>query len=677
MEQEIIDIGGWPADSETVDRLFQSILGRPINNDEFKRNIHNTGSVDYWIRRLVRSKEFEERFFQKHGVNAPNEAFITDAGYRTPALQNDDLPKSVMVIGSCMTESWKRVIQETYPAITVRHQLFNSASELEDLTDAEVREFAFQIVQIPLRSMIAEAEYFGSTLSDEGAAALQRVFALSVERLRRNLNAALKYNRAMGIPTFVLNFAVPQQNPLGMLMPRYDLSNFCYYVEELNRELANMVIQERSVYLIDFDGICSSLGKRYILDDMTSHFNHGSFLGSTHTIHDIALTPHGIPQDIFAPKVREATIAIFNECVAAHRVISPSQKIKIVIFDLDGTLWRGVAAERDDLDIFLTEGWPLSIVEAAAFLKKRGILIALASKNDPENVRRAWEELYERRFPFANFVSAKISWGPKINAIGEILAETNLLPGNCLFVDDNPLEREQAKLAYPDIHVIDGPILTWKRSLLWSPELQVPFVTDESNNRTQSIQNMIKREALKAEINEEEYIASLGVTMKIDSIANSAQPKFNRALELLNKTNQFNTTGQRWNEQGIASYFANGGIMLTAEVSDRLSDYGLTAIMLVRGGECTQFVMSCRVFGLRVEFALFDHFLSRSAREQRVVLFKETEKNGPARSFLTKIGVDFATPSSAESNAISLNQDFLLPQSLYIGVKRSIVEAPV
>ena len=113
--------------------------------------------------------------------------------------------------------------------------------------------------------------------------------------------------------------------------------------------------------------------------------------------------------------------------------------------------------------------------------------------------------------------------------------------------------------------------------------------------------------------------------------------------------------------------------MLTAEVSDRLNDYGLTAMMLVRSGECTQFVMSCRVFGLRVEFALFDQFLSYAAHSNRAVLFTATEKNGPARRFLSKIGLDCASSSPAESLVISLPESFVLPQSFYDGVSRTIL----
>ena len=305
-----------------------------------------------------------------------------------------------------------------------------------------------------------------------------------------------------------------------------------------------------------------------------------------------------------------------------------------MIFDLDGTLWRGIAAEADDLDYHFTEGWPLGLLEAASVLKKRGILIAIASKNELTNVEAAWSQLYERRFPLSNFVSVKANWNPKVLNIGEILAETNLLPDNVLFVDDNPIEREQVALTYPEMHIISGPISTWRRTLLWGTELQVPFITTELSDRTELIKNMIIREELKVHRDPIDYVASLNVELAVGRIRDKRHKRFTRAFELINKTNQFNTTGRRWNEAEIDDYFAGGGEFIYAIAADRLSEYGLIAVMLCRGNEATQFVMSCRVFGLRIEYALADYFLRElSGAEGCCFLFRSTEKNGPARNF--------------------------------------------
>jgi len=666
----MIDIDQFPADSETVEKLFQSIIGRPINNDSWKAEQNNRHSINGFIRQFVNSEEFRLRFAQRYHLEVPNPDLIPDPAYRTPSLGTIARPRRIFVIGSCMTNAWNEVIEAENPGLKVDSQLFNNASELEDLPIDQIRETGFAIIQIPLRSILHEAEYFNAAVSDEGREQLARVFDQCVDRLRRNLKAALKYNHQAGLPCFVLNFATPQRNPLGLLMPKYDLTNLSYFIGELNRALYDLIAEERAVHMIDFDEIAATLGKRHVSDEMVNHFNHGSFLADSKWEHDIELTPHGSSDALFKSKRVAIILAIFNEALSAFHTISATEKVKLVIFDLDGTLWRGVAAEHESVNERHSEAWPLGIVEAAAFLKKRGILVAIASKNDPDTVARIWTELYEKRFAFSNFVSRKVSWDPKVNSIAEILAETNLLPGNVLFVDDNPVEREQVKLAYPQMHVIDGPILSWRRSLLWSTETQVPYVTQESANRTASIQSMIQREGLRKEIDPEEYLASLGVQIRIDRIAGASDPRYARAFELLNKTNQFNITGARWSEQDVEALFAAGGCLLAADVSDRLSDYGLTAVMVVRDGECLQFVMSCRVFGLRVEYAMFDRFLKEASGRKRTISYVKTAKNGPSRKFFESLGLSLDKAIEIGASArFTLAADYVMPTQLAAGVR--------
>ena len=629
------------ADGETVADLFESILGRRIYDEKSKAEVDGIGSIKYWVERLISSDEFRFRFAQINGFTAPANEYINDIEWRTPPISAIEWPKNVLLVGSCMQQDWKEIIERAHPGTHVDYRIFNNASELEDV-DAEVlARTDFQITQIPLRSLVYEAEYYSLRLDADGKGQAARVFDQAVARLRRNLDAALKYNRASGLTTFVLNFATPQANPLGRLAAKYDLHNFAYFVAELNRALDQMVAAEKNVYIVDFDEIAASLGKRHILDDATVHLNHGSFLRPTNTPDDLDLTPYGAIDALFAPRLTIATLATFRECVASHAILAPNAKIKLVVFDLDGTLWRGVAAEQEEIGDHLNEGWPLGVLEAAAYLRKRGVLLALASKNDPEIATRIWNGVYGAVFPLANFVSTKFSWGSKADSLAEILKETNLLPGNVLFVDDNPVERERVQQAFPGLRVLEGPVSTWRRTLLWAAELQTPYITEEAVRREDSIRSMIAREAARETLDEGEYLASLDVRVEIEEVTATDAPSFRRALELLNKTNQFNTTGRRWSEAEIAAFFGAGGQMLAARVRDRMSDYGLTALLLRQGARCEQMVMSCRVFGLGVEAALFDALRERAPGALEIAC-RMTEKNGPARSFLRKLGL--ATP---------------------------------
>ncbi len=154
------------ADSETVELLFQTILGRPIGNDEYKKGLGGWESVHYWVHRLLNSEEFRTRYIRKHQLFQDGAEFIPNERYRTPAICPLAMPSRVLVTGSCMTNSWKSNIERAFPNVEVLHQLFNNASELEDLPEVELRKASFQIVQISLRSVMGEIDYFSAPLSD-------------------------------------------------------------------------------------------------------------------------------------------------------------------------------------------------------------------------------------------------------------------------------------------------------------------------------------------------------------------------------------------------------------------------------------------------------------------------------------------------------------------------------
>lgn len=100
-------------------------------------------------------------------------------------------------------------------------------------------------------------------------------------------------------------------------------------------------------------------------------------------------------------------------------------------------------------------------------------------------------------------------------------------------------------------------------------------------------------------------------------------------------------------------------------MSDRLSDHGLTAVIVVRDGACLQFVMSCRVFGLRVEFAMFDRFLGEAANGERTVGYVRTAKNGPVRNFFEAPGLSLADALEiGDERRFTLPPGFAVPADL-------------
>lgn len=177
-----------------------------------------------------------------------------------------------------------------------------------------------------------------------------------------------------------------------------------------------------------------------------------------------------------------------------------------------------------------------------------------------------------------DFAVRRINWSPKSENIAEILSEVNLLPKSVLFVDDNPVERASVKQAFPDIRTMGANPYLWRRILQWSSETQVVSVTEEASRRGEMVKAQVQREQLRKVSTRSEFLESLGVRVAVSEIDSIERASFPRASELLNRTNQFNTTGVRWAATDAASYFDSDGSFFTMTVTDKFTAYGLVGL---------------------------------------------------------------------------------------------------
>jgi FkbH-like protein len=286
----------------------------------------------------------------------------------------------------------------------------------------------------------------------------------------------------------------------------------------------------------------------------------------------------------------------------------------------------------------MIEGWPLGIAEAAGYLKKRGILLAIISKNDERRVREIFPMIYRDRLLIDDFVTVKINWRSKSENMAEILSTMSLLPRNVLFVDDNPSERSAMQAAFPDMRIIGRHPYYLRRILLWSSETDVASVTDESGRRTEMMQRQFDREFHKKSLPREDFLRDAAPRVEILEIPDVGHSRFPRILELVNKTNQFNTTGKRWKIEEFGEFFRDGGRIFSFSVSDKFTDYGLVGVVLVRQAHILQWVMSCRVLGYDIENAVMATLVSsiRNGTETPITAdLVETDANFPCRSLFS------------------------------------------
>lgn len=422
-------------------------------------------------------------------------------------------------------------------------------------------------------------------------------------------------------PVFFLAFIEPPQTTRGVFFD--NRKNTIYrIVRDLNDAMSDCLQGKSGAYFIEVNDIMTYYGNQNGADSYFQHFTHGGFFNCTES-------------NLFY-------LTILQRVVGALKTLKGTEQIKLIITDLDNTLWKGVAAEEDEIIPWAhIEGWPIGYVEALLECKRRGILLAICSKNDEQKTIDNFDKIWGEKLSLNDFCSAKINWDRKSINILKILEETNILPGSALFIDDNPLEIEEVRQSIPNLRSLSYPAEHWRNVLLHSPYVQVVDITEESTKRTQLIQAKIQRDSSLQSMPREEWLRSLNLKLRFDEINRPDDPRFARAFELLNKTNQFNTTGEKWALERLNELLSQGGTLLSVSAEDRFANHGLISVAVLRDSNIIQVVLSCRVFGLGIEAALLKSAMDRLIAAGHTViraLYRDSGRNATSHDFYSKHG---------------------------------------
>lgn len=334
------------------------------------------------------------------------------------------------------------------------------------------------------------------------------------------------------------------------------------------------------------------------------------------------------------------------------RVLCPlaGRAAKVLVTDLDNTLWRGVIGEDGIEGIQAGASYPgcahRAVQRALLDCSRRGILLAICSKNNADDVRPVFERHPEMLLRMEDFASERINWRPKPDNLREIAAELNLGIDSLVFLDDNPAERRHVRLECPEVTVIELPEdpMEYARAIRDCPELQRLSVSEEDRHRGSLYHVQRQRTELERQApTVEAFYRQLAQEIEIQPLTAAT---LSRVAQLTGKTNQFNLTTRRYSEQEIKQLAADPSTgIYAARVSDRFGDNGITAVAITRttGAVCEidTFLLSCRVISRTVETALLVHVLDdckeRGARLLRGWFFP-TAKNAPAADFYPKHG---------------------------------------
>ena len=648
-----LDGAGYMLSAEEVVRgLYSGLLNRPADPSGLRafvallaRSENPAEALGPIVRRFLASEEYRQ-VVQKS--SAPPKPVVREIPtrqidpvvYRVPnELTVTPLPiRRVLVVGSCLSQVWAHRMGAMTPPC--ESDVYLLGTPVPDEPARPIGDYDFQIVQLALRFICPDASFV--RLSQTDRSGHEALFAHAVAVLRQHLAFAMRWNVTSGLCTFVFPFLPPQQNLVGRLMPRYDIRNPVHFVEKLNEALVQELQAYANTFLFDLNEIVATHGRRFFQEDVQAQFNHGGMISDFDSTYDHnRLEPAGKSKDFYEEKLDVIFRASWHELVGYFRTIRQVDPVKMVVIDLDDTLWRGVVAELDPDALLTAEGWPRGLWEALSILKRRGIILAIVSKNDESRVVQLWDRILGKQLRLEDFSIRRINWRPKTENMMDILAQVNLLAESVVYVDDNPTERAAIAAAFPTLRVIGGTPLTWRRLLLWSSETQVAAISEESAVRTEMVRAQVEREQQRASLSRDEFLATLDVRIALFKIDGLSHPRFGRALELLNKTNQFNTTGRRWTSEDCRSAFEDETRFHAFEVSDRFTDYGLVGLLIVREARIEQFVMSCRVLGLGVEAAALAHILEMLCAAGAASVFAamvETERNLPCRDVYRSCG---------------------------------------
>ena len=344
--------------------------------------------------------------------------------------------------------------------------------------------------------------------------------------------------------------------------------------------------------------------------------------------------------------------ALAEEWVAYARVLLGKSK-KCIVLDLDNTLWGGVVGEVGPRGIALGPDYPgsafVNFQQALLEFYDRGILLAIASRNNPADVAEVFEKNPYMVLKEKHFSAIRTDWKTKPEMIREIAEELNIGTDSMVFLDDDPVNREMVRGELPGVAVPDFSLPPEEYApLLHSLNLFHQFSLtgeDLAKGRMYAEERQRKKVLLQAK-SPDAYIAELDIRI---TVAVNDRDLIPRLSQLTLKTNQFNLTTRRYSEADILKFMESGALVISGNVTDKFGDYGTVILAIVvpdrgdpRKTTLDTMLMSCRVMGRGVECSFMDYLLRELGRRSIISLeaeFISTVKNVPAKKdFLAEHG---------------------------------------
>jgi len=470
-----------------------------------------------------------------------------------------------------------------------------------------------------------------------------RLVLEEVENLADAILASTGYENV-----FVASWSLPpSQSGYGLLDWRPELG-LSHLLAKMNVRLAERLAQKSNVYLLD--------STRWFFE-MTG--------AEATTMWYAAKVPYNVP-------VFQRAAADFARALIA---IGGDSR-RLIVLDLDNTLWGGVVGEVTWEGIRLGghdhagEAFRAFQKELKA-LSNRGIQLALISKNDEAVALEAIDRHPEMLIRRPDLAGWRINWQDKAANMAALLEEINLGPKSVVFIDDNPAERDRVSSIFPDILVPDWPKSPsgYVDALRRLGCFDTATISSEDRSRKAMYAAERERRIARAEVgNGDDWLRKIGTTV---TVARLGSQNLARATQLLNKTNQLNLSTRRLSESEF-NLWASGArrSVLVLSANDSFGDMGIVGLVSVEtqdgDGKLVDFILSCRAMGRKIEqtmlYLAFEEVRELGSESLEIVLLP-TARNRPTHEVLVNAGIRRLSDNEFEIRA---EDRYMSPETVQI-----------
>ena len=320
---------------------------------------------------------------------------------------------------------------------------------------------------------------------------------------------------------------------------------------------------------------------------------------------------------------------------------------KCLVLDLDNTLWGGVLGEDGIDGIKLSGDYPGKAFhyfqEAILELSKSGVILAVCSKNNEEDVLEAWDKNPFMALKKESFATWRINWTDKATNIKELADELNIGLDSFVFVDDNPTERELIRQSLPMVEVPEFPAQPYELPVFFKDLVEKYFrvysLTAEDKKKTEQYKaNAQRAQAQRSFVDLDSFLESLDIQITIEKANEFNIP---RIAQMTQKTNQFNLTTKRYTDADVRTFVEQGWKIWCISVADKFGDNGITGCIMVNGDTIDTFLLSCRILGKGIERAFLNKILlllKESGLKTVLAHYAPTAKNAQVKDFFDRCG---------------------------------------